>query len=204
MGQATMPYRFLCNDTWIEYVKPRPDVASRFFFYAPLHNICYGIQHRHYVNIPASIPISTSFTILIQASTGFHDVDRFSILVLTIKKSEAGTGVCPRARQVMQRGTMALTWASKRNSGRPPTNYAATWTPPNTSMSSWASGQSHLISGAGSTSHVITSQFSKLCCIDALYKALENLDAIALILSQIHLLFMLSSIMMASLSIQGR
>jgi len=38
-----MPYRFLCNNMWREYVKPRPDVASRLFCYAPLHNICYGI-----------------------------------------------------------------------------------------------------------------------------------------------------------------
>src|SRR6266566_814823 len=38
-----MPYRFLCIDMWREYVKSRPDVASRLFCYAPLHNICYGI-----------------------------------------------------------------------------------------------------------------------------------------------------------------
>jgi hypothetical protein len=37
---------------------------------------------------PANFPILTPFTMLVHASTGFHAVDRFSILVLTIHWKE--------------------------------------------------------------------------------------------------------------------
>ncbi len=40
----------LCNDVQQEGVKPSPDLASRLFCYAPLHNIWYGIQQFSFVH----------------------------------------------------------------------------------------------------------------------------------------------------------